>query len=352
MKHVCDICGASFNRPSRLTIHQRIHTGERPFKCPCGRSYIRRQHLARHAATCAGTPTTPRRNKSLSDKSSDHIEYFCPKCNLGQFYKKKSVWAHVSIVHGDRRFKCIKCDAAFTTNSKLERHQKRHHDVKCQICNTMRMSSAPSGGICDVTDASASNPPPDFNERFENFNELRRHIAKHHPNNKFICKICNRRFSRRAHLLEHEWSHTPLEERRIFVCTHCSPVMPNPVAYTSKRGLMAHIRAVHVSELRRFPCTHSSCPAILSTKQKLKQHLRLHERESGSEVVRVFQRPSLHPSRRAHASAPPLPLATSSQTKYGAQTPRPKRQRCVPLRELQESWETDSQSSVLALLRQ
>ncbi|KAL5110892.1 Endothelial zinc finger protein induced by tumor necrosi factor alpha [Taenia crassiceps] len=214
MGHVCDICGASFKRPSRLIIHQRTHTGERPFKCPCGRSYIRRQHLTRHAATCQGIPSRPLKSKGLLNKSSDSGEYSCPKCDLGHFSRKKSVWAHISIVHGDRRFKCTKCDAAFTTNSKLERHQRRHHDLKCQICEKRLTSAAPPEGINDIIGASTSTFPPDSIERFENFIELRKHIAKHHPKHKFICKICHHRCSRRAHLLEHELSHAPVEERR------------------------------------------------------------------------------------------------------------------------------------------
>ncbi|KAL5960507.1 Zinc finger protein 81 [Taenia solium] len=242
---------------------------QRPFKCPCGRSYICRQHLTRHAVTCSGTPSKPRKSKGLLNMSIDSGEYFCPKCNLGHFSRKKSVWAHISIVHGDRRFKCAKCDAAFTTNSKLERHQRRHHDLKCQICENILTNTPLPKGINGVIDASTSSLCPDSIERFENFIELRKHVSKHHPNHKFICKICHHRFSRRAHLLEHELSHAPVEERRKFVCTDCSSVLPNPVAFTSKRGLVAHSRAVHSSELRRFPCTQPTCPAILSTKPVL-----------------------------------------------------------------------------------
>ncbi|KAM7537817.1 hypothetical protein Aperf_G00000063438 [Anoplocephala perfoliata] len=344
MSHVCETCGASFSRPSKLTIHQRIHTGERPFKCVCGRSYIRRQHLTRHSTKCTGQPSICQKPKSLLNKSLDFTEYSCPKCGAGPFSKKKSVWAHMAIVHGERRFKCKKCDAAFPTKSKLDRHLTRHHDLQCPKCALI---------LSDST-SIASRDLPDPNERFENFIELRLHIAKAHPKQVFTCTTCDAQFPRLARLREHEATHVPLEERRTFVCVQCSlPKMMNnddtaddasleasiPVAYASKRSLLAHIRAVHASRVRRYPCTHADCPAILSTKQKLQAHLTRHgQAASISEVVRVFQRPSLNPrGSRSHPSSGP---ECESSPK--------RRRKCVPLRDMQDAWETESQSSVLA----
>ncbi|VDK39995.1 unnamed protein product [Taenia asiatica] len=297
MAHICDICGASFNRPSRLIIHQRTHTGENMSL-----------------------------EKDLSSSASFQVSLWTKLHMSSASYSacRHVLWYSIqdSEKQSDRRFKCAKCDAAFTTNSKLERHQRRHHDLKCQLCENILTNTPLSKGINCVTGASASSLCPDSIERFENFIELRKHISKYHPNHKFICKICHHRFSRRAHLLEHELSHAPVEERRKFVCTDCSSVLPNPVAFTSKRGLVAHTRAVHSSEIRRFPCTQPSCPAILSTKH-----------------------------RCTRASAPVPSLTTSYQTNSKDGSQRPRRQKCVPLRDLQEPWETESQSSVIALLR-
>lgn len=50
-KHVCEICGKRFTRPSSLQTHSYSHTGEKPFKCDydgCGRNFSVVSNLRRH----------------------------------------------------------------------------------------------------------------------------------------------------------------------------------------------------------------------------------------------------------------------------------------------------------------
>lgn len=58
----------------------------------------------------------------------------CPKCPGKIFKKKKAFYSHNSVVHGERRFKCEKCDKMFPFQSQLVRHAKHHFHI-CSICD-------------------------------------------------------------------------------------------------------------------------------------------------------------------------------------------------------------------------
>ena len=109
--HVCDICGKGFSTSSSLNTHRRIHSGEKPHQCNvCGKRFTASSNLYYHKMT------------HIKDKP-----HKCTTCSRS-FPTPGDLRSHMFIHNGEWPHNCSSCGKGFSKLNNLKNHEMVHKE--------------------------------------------------------------------------------------------------------------------------------------------------------------------------------------------------------------------------------
>ncbi|XP_073672809.1 GDNF-inducible zinc finger protein 1 [Garra rufa] len=192
-RHFCHICGKSLSSKTALTLHERTHSGHKPFKCDeCGSRFSQSSALKTHQRIHTGEKP-----------------FACDLCDA-RFTQNHMLSYHRRCHTGEKPFMCENCGKSFASKEYLKHHNRIHSGFRPYKCETCERTFAQRNSLHQHMKIHTGERPyhcKDCDKQFTQLNALQRHQRIHTGEKPYMCSMCGRTFTDKSTVRRHTLTH-------------------------------------------------------------------------------------------------------------------------------------------------